>query len=76
MITVTFQFGLSRTYTGTFPNGTTVGQALADETLRNTLRFGSNVRALRGGGEVSDGTPLSAGATYTLETRQHDKAGR
>lgn len=67
---VTFTYGTGNTATKTFAAGTTLGQALQNETLRAFLGYGANVEGYIGGVPQPNTTVLAAGMQVSI----HDKA--
>jgi hypothetical protein len=73
-INVTLRFGGANTFQKNFPEGTTVGQAISDPTVRAALGISSNVRALIDRVEQDPGAQLENGDVVTLETVANAKA--
>ena len=55
-------------------DGTTVGQVIADPSVKTELGYGDNVRALMDGVEVPTSTVPSENATIVVEVRANQKA--
>lgn len=73
-INVTFRFGGANSFQKDLPEGTTVGQAIADPTIRAALGISSNVRALIDRVEQDQNATLEHGDVVTFETVANAKA--
>ena len=73
MINVTVRFGTD-TASRSFADGTTIGQVIAEPSIKAELGYGDSVRALVNGVEQSSNTTAPNGGTVTVETRANSKA--
>jgi len=73
MITTTVRFGTD-TAARSFSDGTTVGQVIADPSIKAELGYGDSVRCLVNGVEQNSNSLAPNGGTIVVETRANSKA--
>lgn len=73
-ITVEVRFGGGNSVEHRCPQGTTVGQVLANNRVKTALGYGDNIVARIDNQEVDNETPVDQGDVISLETRANQKA--
>jgi hypothetical protein len=74
MISITIKYGVGDEITKAFEDGITVGQVMANQSVKIALGYGDNVRGLIDGVEQPSSMELSDGDVLNIETRANQKA--
>lgn len=73
-ISVSISYGADNSLTRSVPQGTKVGQLLADPAIKAALGFGDNVQAVIDGARQEAGATLRNGDEIVVESRACAKA--
>lgn len=73
MINTTVRFGTD-TASRSYADGTTIGQVIADPSIKAELGYGDSVRCSVNGAEQPSTSPAPNGGTIVVETRANSKA--
>ncbi len=71
---VRFQYGTGNEISKDLPTGTTLGQALSNESIRVGLGYGTNVEGTIGGVTQPNNVPLQQGMLVVINDKACSKA--